>query len=141
MHRRALSIFLLLFLSVWFGAIVPGHQRGMIRLVAAGASVDAAGVNAAGVNAAGVASASIDDSHLPPCHRKKAPAKSDSPADAPRQSGGCVICLLAASIAPAAPPISVPSPVYAEPAIEVAAPAVIEIHILLPFTERGPPLA
>jgi hypothetical protein len=70
MRNRFLHIGFLAFFGLWFGLVLPGHQRGIVLLP--------------GVTP--VASSSAATTLAPPCH------DSSTPANKPISSKGCAVC-------------------------------------------------
>ena len=115
MRHWVTRIFVLLFAAVWFGVVVPGHQRGAISFPGS----------------------AVSTADLPPCHQKKLPKSPTSPAK-PAQ---CVICTLAAMTSPPPAIEAVPELSYRESLVVPAPEVSFALHIPLPFSERGPPAA
>ncbi|HEV7302136.1 MAG TPA: hypothetical protein VGN72_22555 [Tepidisphaeraceae bacterium] len=85
MRSRGLRIFILLYVSVWFGAIVPGHTRGIVKMPGSGGG---------GGDAPGRVSsdAGCCATHAPADDQKQSPVK---PA--------CAVCYFAAALMVAPP--------------------------------------
>ena len=107
-------VLVLVYAVVWFGLVVPGHQRRMISFSATG---------------------SVASSNLPPCHQKKqSPTEPASP-----KSGVCVICMMAAMVVPPPAIDQVPQPSLRGSLEAARAEGAFAPNIPLPFSERGPP--
>jgi hypothetical protein len=121
-QNRTFRVVLLCWSAVWFGAVVPGHQRGVIRL-------------------SGAAETCSVQRQLPPCHQRKLPKPGSEAPKAPGP-GNCAICLHLSTLA-TPPPIDC-GLTYLGPCRAVPAPEpelADSRRIILPFDERGPPLA
>jgi hypothetical protein len=85
MSRRALHWLVLSFATLWFGVLVPVHNRGQI------------GVAGSGECASGAALA---------CHAPKPPCHKQSPHSAPQPARACAVCFFIAGL-DAPPPVTV----------------------------------
>ena len=114
MHSRAFRILLLALVAVWYGAVLPGHQRGVVQMPGAGAD---------------------------PCCERDAQheSKDSSKAPAPRS---CAVCFHMAALEQAAPPdlgIAPLGPTQRQPA--AVPPAPVTVHVHATYLGRAPPLA
>ena len=113
MHSRAFRIFLLALVALWYGAVLPGHQRGVVQMP--GAEAD------------------------PCCERDGHDSKDSSKAPAPRS---CAVCFYMAALEQAAPPdlgIAPLGPAERQPA--TVAPARVTVCVRATYPGRAPPLA
>jgi hypothetical protein len=107
-------VLVLVYAIVWFGLVVPGHQRRMIAFPA---------------------STSLASANLPPCHQKRqTPAAPASP-----KSGVCVICTMAAMVVPPPAIEQVARPSFRASIDAARAEDAFAPNIPLPTSERGPP--
>ena len=108
-------------MTLWFGVLVPVHNRGEIREIGAGSA------------SAGHARCPAAASE---CHR------GDAAPDAAPPAGGCAVCVFIAGL-DAPPPVTVApvclGPAGAAPATEL--PRAPAFHRPLPYHSRGPPAA
>jgi hypothetical protein len=121
MHSRTLRIFMLLAVTLWFGVVVPGHERGRVRVP--GAAPQAPCHAAAGRG------------H---CH---APTDTDAPAKAPSDNDAshCAVCRFVATLSCPAPPPPLPT-VARVGLVSADHPAVApSTDDASPFLRRGPP--
>ena len=123
MHSRWLRIFLLAFNAVWFGVVVPGHQRGCILV---GRSADATSPTAL--------------KNVPSCHKPK--EGSQSPGQkAPLKRSTCAICLFASTIEPPPAPDVIPRPACTSKLEQWRTPPPASVRFISWFDSRGPPPA
>ena len=122
-RSRAFRLAVIAFVAVWFGAIVPGHTRGVVKLPGASACE---------------ASANVGRSGPPCCAGGAARGKGKSPVN----TGPCAVCFFAAALI-FAPPVT-----FYEPRPGVARRAVLAVPVIVmppdragPFHSRAPPLA
>jgi hypothetical protein len=112
MHSRAFRILLLALIAVWYGAVLPGHQRGVVQLPGGGGGGDAC------------------------CeHDGSAP----EPAQSPRT---CAVCFYMAALDVAAPPdlgIAPLGATDAQPDAVVSTP--LDVRLIATYHGRAPPLA
>ena len=129
MSRRALHWLVLGFATLWFGVLVPVHNRGEITL---GGTANACTHH-------------VTRASLPPCHAAAAIPSSqdhDCPADAPRPKGACAVCFFIAGL-DAPPPVTL---IETRLGFAGAAPApaphdLPAARVTLPFHSRAPPAA
>ena len=116
MHSRAFRIFLLAVVGVWYAAVLPGHQRGVVQLP--GATRDAC----------------CDRGH-----HGDADQREQAPAGSPRT---CAVCFYLGALLQAAPPDLGIAPLgltARRPA--PAAPVPVTVRPLPTYLGRAPPLA
>ena len=132
MDRRVTRILVLGFTCLWFGVLVPVHQRGAIRLPGP-AAVAAAGPTSP--THCGRAEAGL------PCHR--APADPGSSPDAPADGGGgCAVCHFIAGLDVPLPVTTGIEPLGLLASLPTAlAPAAPARHVALPYHGLDPPAA
>lgn len=127
-HRvsfRVTAILLLIQQAVWLGVIVPGHERGSVRLP---------GYEAAGEQAA----TSCHADHA--CCANK--GDRDTHKKAPADPSHCAICHIAARLVVATPPDFVPAPTDLIAAVpEFRATPGPLLCVVLPYEPTGPPMA
>ena len=126
MPRRALHWLVLCFATVWFGVLVPVHNRGEIRLPGAATS-EAKPAPAP----AGHCHATAPSEGRPPCH------------DPAGESGGsCAVCYFIAGL-DAPPPVTLIEARLGLVGRNDAAPprGLVAARLGLPFHSRGPPAA
>ena len=118
MSRRALHWLVLCFATLWFGVLVPVHNRGQIAVAGSGTT---------------------PASH---CRAAKTRCHSQVP-DAPPQPGrSCAVCFFIAGL-DAPPPVTVVESLLG-PAGLLDAPApqaLTSVRVILPYRSRAPPLA
>lgn len=113
MQSQALRILMLFWVLLWFGVIVPGHTRGMLRLPGS-ESVELDGAR----EATNGPTCSIDASLPSCCQQPGSPTNNDR--KTPPLGTKCAICHMAANLD--APPAPV---------------AIVELHrIALPLSDR-----
>ena len=120
MPRRALHWLVLCFTTLWFGVLVPVHNRGEIKLPAA------------------TARAGHDCCRAAPDEQRKKGA----PDPTPRSDGGCAVCFFIAGL-DVAPPVTV-APVrlgLAGVAPAEVFPIAPAVRRALAFHSRAPPAA
>jgi hypothetical protein len=116
MHSRAFRIFLLAFIAVWYAAVLPGHQRGIVQLP--GASNDPC--------------CQGGDSNHP-----GDPAK--APAGSPRT---CAVCFYMGALLQAAPlDLGIAPLGLSDRRLDPVAPAPVTVQHLPTYLGRAPPLA
>jgi hypothetical protein len=121
MRRRSARILLVAFTLVWFGAVVPGHQRGCI--VIASASEAGKGMAAPAV---------------PSCHKQRQSADGSHQQIPPKKSL-CAICIFASTIE-APPPADVIPKLTASSTLPVwPAPCSVVVAHVRCFDACGPP--
>ena len=115
MHSRAFRIFLLAIVGVWYAAVLPGHQRGVVQLP--GASGD------------------------PCCERGE--AGHDDPASPPTKSPRtCAVCFYMGALLQAAPPDLGIAPLgLTDRRPDSSAPALVTVNTPATYLGRAPPLA
>ena len=118
MYSRGFRILVLIFVTVWFGAIVPGHTRGVVRLP-------------------GVAGCTDQTSNDRTCCGER----SSEPSKGVPTSGGCAVCFFAAALMHA-PPISLD---FANLGLvgSLAPPLTARLDLrvpYLPYQSRAPPV-
>jgi len=116
MHSRAFRIFLLAVVGVWYAAVLPGHQRGVVQLP--GAASDA-------------------------CCERGHGGHPDDPASAPAKSPRtCAVCFYMGALLQAAPPDLGIAPLgLTDRQPDPVAPALITVHPPATYLGRAPPLA
>jgi len=137
MRRRWLRIFLLAFHVVWFGAVVPGHQRGQIVL---GGSLENPAPSRAN-------SAVVEAKAVPSCHKsKKACAEAQTPhapegeSREPARPSGCAVCAFASTIDCPPSAILIPRPTSSSELEQWDPPPAARVRIIPSFDARGPPV-
>ena len=116
MHSRAFRIFLLALLAVWYGAVLPGHQRGVVQLP--GASSD------------------------PCCDQTKSHHSSKDTPASPGSPRTCAVCYYMAALLQAAPPDLGIAPLGLTDRQHAAlTPAPIVVEVIPTYLGRAPPLA
>ena len=130
MSRRALHWLVLCFTTLWFGVLVPVHNRGEITL---------------GGSEAGCASHVAPAANVPHCHAVAAePSKHGDPRSdpAPGRKAACAVCFFIAGL-DAPPPVTLIETRLGF-AGTTAAPAPRDLPAagpILPFHSRAPPAA
>jgi len=125
MRRRRLTIVMLVWSTLWFGAVLPGHQRGAVRLPDGQTGGDAA--------------AADDAADCPLCV-----AADDADPDAPPADPArcCAVCQFRATLTP--PPVVDFEPPTAR--LRAVLPwrgiddRLVRLPARTPFSSRGPPL-
>jgi hypothetical protein len=113
MHSRAFRILLLALIAVWYGAVLPGHQRGVVQLP--GAAGDAC------------------------CERDHGNDHDPAPAGSPKT---CAVCFYMAALLQAAPPDLGIAPLgLTDGAPAPVAPVPATVETLPTYLGRAPPLA
>jgi hypothetical protein len=116
MHSRAFRILLLAIVAVWYGAVLPGHQRGIVQLP--GASTDAC------------------------CqgnHSDHPGDPAEAPAGSPRT---CAVCFYMGALLQAAPPVLDIAPLgLTDRQLDPIAPAPVTVPHLPTYLGRAPPRA
>jgi hypothetical protein len=136
MDRRITRIFVLGFACLWFGMLVPIHQRGQIQLPGPGfARADGA---------------TDTKAHCPggpnaPCHAKQKARPGSAPGDGPAEDaagGGCAVCHFIAGLdLPAPIDLGIAPLGFLHALPSEVAPAAPARHGALPFHGLDPPLA
>ena len=116
MHSRAFRIFLLAMIAVWYAAVLPGHQRGVVQLP--GASTDAC------------------------CKGSHSDHRGD-PAGAPDGSPRtCAVCFYMGALLQAAPPdLGIAPLALSDCRFDPVAPAPVTVPHLPTYLGRAPPIA
>jgi hypothetical protein len=123
MRSRPARIFLLAFTLVWFGAVVPGHQRGCITLASSQPPDDAS---------------KSPQVAVPSCHRPRTSSEA-AQKKSPTKRAACAICCFASTIDTPPPADIVPRPTATVTVQEWDTP---HSALLVPthrFNARGPP--
>ena len=116
------------FACLWFGMLVPVHQRGQIKLPGVAA--------ATGAKPAGHCPRAADPGS--PCHKQRQPGKDG----APRQDGNCAVCHFIAGLHAPPPAVIYEARLGLLHVLPVDAPIVLPLrHPALPFHGLDPPLA
>ena len=120
MPRRPLHWLVLGFATLWFGVLVPVHNRGEIAVAGSGDS------------------ACSDDA--PPCHATKRPCHGGLPDSTPRPARACAVCYFIAAL-DGPPPVSVvQTRLGLSGQLRPQAPqAVRAVRVTLPYHSRAPP--
>lgn len=114
MHSRAFRIFLLVLVGVWYAAVLPGHQRGVVQL--GGAKDDAC--------------------CAPRPHRPGEPVR---PANAP---ANCAVCAYMAALQDAPPPQLGIAPLgRTDEQLAQHTPQLVSLRLIPAYLGRAPPLA
>jgi hypothetical protein len=116
MQSRAFRIFLLAVIGVWYAAVLPGHQRGVVQMP--GAAGDA-------------------------CCQRGHGDHPDDPASAPVKSPRtCAVCFYMSALLQAAPPdLCITSLGLTDCQPEPVGPAIVAAHPPATYLGRAPPLA
>ena len=137
MRRRWLRIFLLAFHVVWFGAVVPGHQRGQIVL---GGSRECPAPSRADDAAPGAKA-------VPSCHKSKKVCADAEASHAPEgesrepaRPSRCAVCAFASTIDCPPPTILIPRPTSSSELEQWDTPPAAQVRIIPSFDARGPPV-
>jgi hypothetical protein len=118
MHSRVFRIFLLVLVSVWYGAVLPGHTRGVVQLP--------------GVDRAAESCCAPGKAHRP-----------GEPVNAPTKSPlTCAVCAYMGALLNAAPPELGIAPLGpTDERLAQHAPTPIRVRLVTTYLGRAPPLA
>jgi hypothetical protein len=123
MRRRSVRILLVAFTLVWFGAVVPGHQRGCIVLGSTTSPDEASKATVA---------------QVPSCHRPRQAADT-SHQKVPPKKALCAICVFASTIEAPPPADVLPKPTASATLSDwPTPPSAIVAHVRC-FDACGPP--
>ena len=116
MHSRAFRILLLLLVGVWYAAVLPGHQRGVVQL--AGARADG-------------------------CCEHPKPHRPGEPARAPNNSPlNCAVCAYMGALQDAPPPELGIAPLgRTDEQLADRPPEFVSLRLIPAYLGRAPPLA
>ena len=128
MSRRALHWIVLGFTTLWFGVLVPVHNRGEITLPGSGTHC-AARADALPVTRCHAAADSL-------------PSSENTPDPALAKKGACAVCFFIAGLDTPAPVTQIETRLGLIGATDAPAPGDLPAtRVLLPFHSRAPPVA
>lgn len=128
MLGRLLHLAVLLFVSLWFGVIAPGHTRGTIKL---------GGMSPGHCSVALTAAPSTDCCELMGDAGESGESRPEAPVD---PASCCAVCYLNSVLNPPAPPPTVTVLTWMLAKLEPVEPAAMaSIHITAAIDIRGPP--
>jgi len=116
MRHRALRIFLLLLATVWYGAILPGHERGIVQLPGA-------------------------QTHDGCCVGDKPVGRAGEPVPV-RSPSNCAVCKFMGTLSAAPPPdlgIAPLGPTEVAPALTPT--TLVSLRVIPTYLGRAPPAA
>jgi hypothetical protein len=121
MCRRALHWLVLSFATLWFGVLVPVHNRGQIAVAGSGGCATGA---------------------IPSCHSTKVPCHRQLPGSPAQPARACAVCFFIAGL-DAPPPVTwVETRLGPAGELEVSAPHSPSAAVVtLTYHSRGPPTA
>ena len=131
MSSRRLRWIVLGFACLWFGMLVPVHQRGQIKLPRA--------VRADDAKPASHCSRAADPNSA--CHKQQQ-QQGAGDEDAPQQAGDCAVCHFIAGLQAPPPAVAYQARLGLLEILPADAPLVLPLrHPALPFHGLDPPLA
>ena len=116
MTSRAFRILLLALVAAWYGAVLPGHQRGVVQMPGAGSG--------------------------DPCCEQSKRHDADDPRESPNSPRSCAVCFYMAALSQAAPPDLGIAPLgLRERERAPSSPAPVAVAVLPTYLGRAPPRA
>jgi hypothetical protein len=129
MASRRFRLFVLGFVCLWFGMLVPVHQRGQIKLPGSERARDAA--------PAGHCSRASDPNSA--CHKQRQGGREQ---DSPARGGDCAVCHFIAGLHAPPPAVVAEARLGFVEVLPADAPVILPLrHPALPFHGLDPPRA